>query len=565
MTSVGKLVTYPWSVINQPMIRRSKMGSGKNSSLSLVAVSAAAAATLMVAAVWMHSKKKSRNKSEDENTSTSCNSLRCIVATKVSGDDTTIDVRASSSSTDETPAAAAIDNTSTPSISAAEETPSTSNNAQPQRKENGAFPRDWLRQLLLSHAHKHPNLPQNLQDKALVVAPMVDASDLPYRLLTRRYNTNLCFTPMIHARMFIEKEGYRKKFWKNCGMPKEDRPLIAQFCGHDKEVLYQAMKVVEDHVDGVDINCGCPQNIAKKGQYGAYLMEKEGGDRIVDIVKYLAPRLKVPVSVKLRILPSEEENGEPRFDDTMVLYRRLVDAGASMLTIHGRTREQRQRKTGAADWEFTKRVVDEFKDRIPVLSNGSISNMDDVERCLQVTGADGVMVSEAILEYPPLFMQTNVESTNYTRTGPGRLQMAEDYLELCKQYPPDDGGQGSGMKCIRAHLHRFLHADLQTHTIVRDAVVRAFTMEAADNAVKMVRDIHKEINHDVTREQLSWYVRHRMDWEEGFVNKNPELNPEKVFVEEKKIEVEDESDDAGCDFRPCDPFGESCGVEDGDY
>ena len=546
------------------------MSSGKDSrSLATTAAAAAGAVVTLIAAVWMynqHSKKKSR-KSEDKETSTSAfNSLRCVVANKVFGDHKIV--------TPVSPAAAAdaINNNTSTSDSAAtakeEETPSTNpNDAQPaQRKENGAFPRDWLRQLLLSHAHNHPNLPHNLQDKALVVAPMVDASDLPYRLLTRRYNTNLCFTPMIHARMFIEKEGYRRKFWRHCGMPKEDRPLIAQFCGHDKEVLYQAMKVVEDHVDGVDINCGCPQNIAKKGQYGAYLMEAEGGDRIVDIVRYLAPRLKVPVSVKLRILPSEEEHGEPRFDDSMVLYRRLVDAGASMLTIHGRTREQRQRKTGAADWEFTKRVVDEFKDRIPVLSNGSISNMDEVEQCLQVTGADGVMASEAILEYPPLFQETNVESTNYTRTGPGRLQMAEDYLELCKQYPPDDGGQGSGMKCIRAHLHRFLHADLQTHTIVRDAVVRAFSMEAADNAVKMVRDIHKEINHDATREQLSWYVRHRHDWEEGFVKRNPEPTPEKIFVEEKKVEeLEDETDDDGCGFSPCDPFGESCGVEEGDY
>lgn len=548
------------------------MSSGRNSSLSLSAVSTATAAALMAAAVWVYNNQKSR-KFEDEKISTSsCNSLRCGVVKKIFGDYTNIDVMKqphSKTTTDEPPAAATTidDSKSTPSNADTKETPSTNKDAQqPQRKENGAFPRDWLRQLLLSHAHNHPNMPQSLQDKALVVAPMVDASDLPYRLLTRRYNTNLCFTPMIHARMFIEKEGYRKKFWKDYGMPKEDRPLIAQFCGHDKEVLYQAMKVVENHVDGVDINCGCPQNIAKKGQYGAYLMELEGGDRIVDIVKYLAPRLKVPVSVKLRILPSEEENGEPRFEDTMVLYRRLVDAGASMLTIHGRTREQRQRKTGAADWDFTKRVVDEFNDRIPVLCNGSISNMDDVERCLEVTGADGVMVSEAILEYPPLFMQTNVESTNYTRTGPGRLQMAEDYLELCKQYPPDDGGQGSGMKCIRAHLHRFLHADLQTHTTVRDAVVRAFTMEAADNAVKMVRDIHKEINHDATKEQLSWYVRHRMDWEEGFENKNSEPQPEKVFVEEKKVEEgEDESDDDGCGFSPCDPFGESCGVEEGDY
>ncbi|KAK1743457.1 tRNA-dihydrouridine synthase [Skeletonema marinoi] len=541
------------------------MGSSKNS----FSLAAAAGAATLVAAVWMYNQRSKKScKSQDES-ATSCNSLGCVIETKAVEEHTEIDVKESSSNDDTkvSPAAADVNNTAPTSDSApTEESPSTNPQSSSQRRENGAFPRDWLRQLLLSHAHNHPNLPQNLQDKALVVAPMVDASDLPYRLLTRRYNTNLCFTPMIHARMFIEKEGYRRKFWRFHGMPKEDRPLIAQFCGHDKEVLYQAMKVVEDHVDGVDINCGCPQNIAKKGQYGAYLMEKDGGDCVVEIVRYLAPRLKVPVSVKLRILPSDGESAEPRFEDSMDLYRRLVDAGASMLTIHGRTREQRQRKTGAADWEFTKRVVDEFKDRIPVLSNGSISNMDEVERCLEETGADGVMVSEAILEYPPLFMQTNVEATNYKRTCPGRLQMAEDYLELCKEYPPDAGGQGSGLKCIRAHLHRFLHADLQTHTIVRDAVVRSFSMEAADNAVKMVRDIHKEINHDPTREQLSWYVRHRMDWEEGFENKNPEPVPEKVFVEEKKVEeVEDDEDDGGCGFSPSDPFGESCGVEDGDY
>ena len=548
---------------------KSGSGSRGGSSVSLVVSSAVGIATVLVAAryVYYHqnSKKSCNNKSQEDDQVPSCSSVEDVEIVDTDANGASADVMSAKSSSD----SAAVTAT-------AEERVSTNQNddndvqqqqdMQQKRKENGAFPRDWLRQLLLSHAHNHPNLPQSLQDKALVVAPMVDASDLPYRLLARRYNTNLCFTPMIHARMFIEKEGYRRKFWRDHGMPKEDRPLIAQFCGYDKEVLYQAMKSVQDHVDGVDINCGCPQNIAKKGQYGAFLMEKEGGDRIVDIVKYLAPRLKVPVSVKLRILPSTAEDGPPRFEDTMVLYKRLVDAGASMLTIHGRTREQRQRKTGAADWAFTKRVVDEFSDRIPILCNGSISNMDDVVRCLEETGAAGVMSSEAILEYPPLFMQTNVESTNYTRTGPGRLQMAEDYLQLCKEYPPDDGGQGSGMKCIRAHIHRFLHADLQTHTKVRDAVVRAFSMEAADNAVKMVREIHEEIDHDVSKEQLSWYLRHRIDWEEGFVNKNPEPSPKKIFEEEKKVtEEEDESDDYDDTFSPCDPFGAVCGYDGGDY
>mmetsp|Transcript_1475 Transcript_1475/g.3094 ORF Transcript_1475/g.3094 Transcript_1475/m.3094 type:complete len:420 (-) Transcript_1475:213-1472(-) len=418
----------------------------------------------------------------------------------------------------------------------------TSSESHPRK-----FQRDWLHQLLLKHAHKHPNLSPDLRTTPLVVAPMVDASELPYRLLTRRYNTTLCFTPMIHARMFTEKAGYRRKFWRACGMPAEDRPLIAQFAGHDKDVLLAAMKIVEKDVDGVDVNCGCPQNIAKRGRYGAYLMEEEGGDRIVEIVRHLSANLNVPVSVKLRILPSGVE-------DSLVLYKRLVDAGASMLTIHGRTRNQKQLLTGESDWETIRKVVELVGDRVPVLSNGGISNMDDVRRCLEVTGADGIMSSEGVLEYPPLFTETNVESTNYKRTGPGRVQMAHDYLELCKQYPPDDGGQGTGYKCIRAHLHRYLHADLQRHTEVRDVVTKVHTMEAAENVVNMIREIHDKNGHDVSEEKLTWYIRHRSELKENYSDEEDD------FVEEKKDTTVQEEEEE----RPCDVFGEVC-ADDGDY
>ena len=74
-----------------------------------------------------------------------------------------------------------------------------------------------------------------------------------------------------------------------------------------------------------------------------------------------------------------------------------------MLTVHGRTRLQKGLKTGHADWDAIKQVVDLLGHRVPILSNGSISNLDDVVECLQVTGADGIMSSEAILEYPAVF------------------------------------------------------------------------------------------------------------------------------------------------------------------
>lgn len=382
--------------------------------------------------------------------------------------------------------------------------------------------RNWLSKLLARHAHNHPSMPEDLEGKALVVAPMVDASDLPYRLLCRRYNTNLCFTPMIHARMFMEKQGYRRKFWRDAGMPSHDRPLIAQFCGGDRELLLGAMKVIQSDVDGIDLNCGCPQSIAKRGRYGAFLLEEE--DYLVELVRYLASNLDVPFSVKVRILPTGIE-------DSLKLYRRLVDAGAWMLTIHGRTRHQKKDMTGEVDWEAIRRVVELLGPEIPILANGGISSLDDARQCLKFTGADGAMSSEGVLEYPPLFTETNVASTDYRRTGPGRAQIARDYLDLCTDYPPDEGGQSSGMKCIRAHLHRFLHADLHTHTHVRDAVVRVSSMELAYESIRMIDEIHKRDDHDITSEQLSWYVRHRA--KEG-------------EEEEKKQSSEDSDDGEQC-------------------
>ena len=97
------------------------------------------------------------------------------------------------------------------------------------------------------------------------------------------------------------------------------------------------------------------------------------------------------VTVKVRLLPSGLE-------DSIALYERLVDAGASLLTVHGRTRHQKGQLTGVPDWDAIAAVVKAVGDRIPVVANGGISNMDDVRRCLEVTKARGVMSSEGVLE-----------------------------------------------------------------------------------------------------------------------------------------------------------------------
>ena len=132
--------------------------------------------------------------------------------------------------------------------------PSTTKQQQQQQQQQPPpkipVDRDWITKLL----QKHPNPNSRRHDKALVVAPMVDQSDLPFRLLCRQYGSNLCFTPMVHARMLLQSDRYREKFlgtWLQ-----QDRPLIAQMCGSDPDIVLEAAKLIEPYVDGIDINCG---------------------------------------------------------------------------------------------------------------------------------------------------------------------------------------------------------------------------------------------------------------------------------------------------------------------
>ena len=117
--------------------------------------------------------------------------------------------------------------------------------------------RNWIKNLILEHS-SNPN-----DGRALVVAPMVDQSDYAFRLLCRKYGSNVTFTPMIHASLLTRSPRYRDQFIPT-QQQANDRPLIAQLCGHEPEILEEAANLVLPYVDGIDLNCGCPQGIAKR-------------------------------------------------------------------------------------------------------------------------------------------------------------------------------------------------------------------------------------------------------------------------------------------------------------
>lgn len=240
------------------------------------------------------------------------------------------------------------------------------------------------------------------------------------------------------------------------------------------------------------------------------------------LVKELVKELRVPLSVKVRLLPPPNSNhvGEdPRYhkeafdipQHSLDLYKKLVNAGIHLLTIHGRTRHQKAQYTGQTDWETIRKAVDMFGDKIPIFANGSIETYEDVYECLRVTNADGIMSSESLLEYPPVFY----EKPQHPIRTVGRIQLAKEYIDLARKYPPHLGGQGSELKCIRIHVHRFLHADLQADPSLRQILVDANSVDVLEAAIDTCQEYHNKHNLKVSEEGLSWYLRHRMEEQEG--------------------------------------------------
>ncbi|KAJ0964238.1 hypothetical protein J5N97_029360 [Dioscorea zingiberensis] len=126
-----------------------------------------------------------------------------------------------------------------------------------------------------------------------IVAPIVDNSELPFRMLCRNYGAQAAYTPMLHSRIFSENEKYRTMEFTTC---KDDQSLFVQFCANDPEVLLEAARFVEPCCDYVDINLGCSQRIARRGNYGAFLMDNL--PLIKSLVEKLASNLHVLFPVK---------------------------------------------------------------------------------------------------------------------------------------------------------------------------------------------------------------------------------------------------------------------------
>jgi len=257
-----------------------------------------------------------------------------------------------------------------------------------------------------------------LPDFPLLLAPMEDVSDPPFRRLCKMHGADLMYSE------FISSEGLIRdaiKSRKKLDIFDYERPIGIQIFGGDEEAMAMSAKIVETvEPDLVDINFGCPvKRVAGKGAGSGMLRSPE---LMVETVRNIVKAVKIPVTVKTRLGWDNESK------IIVELAEELQDCGISALTIHGRTRAQMY--TGEADWTLIGAVKNNPRMHIPIIGNGDITNGEQAKRAFDTYGVDGVMVGRASIGQPWIFE----EMKHYIQTGEVLPKRASSfYVDILRQ------------------------------------------------------------------------------------------------------------------------------------
>ena len=251
----------------------------------------------------------------------------------------------------------------------------------------------------------------------IIQSPLAGVSDQIFRKFVRRWSPKaLLFTEMVNAKSLELGHGEAKVI----ELSKESGPIGVQLFDHrPQSMIDAAIKAESLGAFLIDINMGCPvRKIAKKGGGSALLKEPELAQTIV---KKVSQAISIPLTVKIRLGWCE------RSSDPISFALRLQEAGAQLITVHGRTRKQGF--SGNADWEAIAKIKKSLD--IPVIANGDIKSSKDALQCLEVTNADGVMIGRASMGAPWLVGQIDEEINNH-RTF--KIPDAKTKVSLCLEH-----------------------------------------------------------------------------------------------------------------------------------
>ena len=234
----------------------------------------------------------------------------------------------------------------------------------------------------------------------LIVAPMADVSDAPFRKISKEYGAGLTYTPMVSAKGIVENDFHALQLFS---FGRDEKPIGVQLLGNSPDYLAGAVQELKNYrPDVIDINCGCPVDKVTKHNLGAQLLDDPiyMGKLIESMVKVAGD---ISISVKLRLGKSD---GKINILETSKIAQ---ESGASFIIVHTRTKNKKYKED--PDWEWLRKVKDTVK--IPVVGNGSLFTPQDIKRMIAETGIDSVMIARGALGNPFIFNRYN----KYYETG----------------------------------------------------------------------------------------------------------------------------------------------------
>lgn len=258
-----------------------------------------------------------------------------------------------------------------------------------------------------------------LPDFPLLLAPMEDVSDPPFRAVCKDNGADLMYTE------FISSEGLIRdaiKSRRKLDIFDYERPIGIQIFGGDEESLSLAAKIVDvTNPDLLDINFGCPvKKVALKGAGAGVLKDIDLMVRLTDAV---VKSTKLPVTVKTRL--GWDDNNR----NIEEVAERLQDVGIKALAIHGRTRTQMYK--GVADWTLIGKVKNNPRIKIPILGNGDIDSPEKAMEYKNRYGVDGIMIGRAAIGYPWIFNEIKHFAKTGTHLPPPTV---EERVAVCKKH-----------------------------------------------------------------------------------------------------------------------------------